>query len=214
VATTAAALLLGLVVAPPDAIQGDSQRLMYVHVPAAWLAFAAFGLVALCSAGVLLRDDARWHATAGAAAELGVAMTALALLEGSLWGQTAWGTWWTWDPRLVTTAALLLLYVAYLLLRRLPGPERRVRRRAAVAGLVFVVQVPVVHFSVLWWRTLHQPPSVLRPDVPTTMAPSMLVALGAAVLAFTVAGLWFVANRRRTLLATPGRAPEPGEAAR
>ncbi len=202
------ALLLGLVVAPPERIQGDSQRLMYVHVPAAWTAFLAFVVVSLASVDVLVRGSLRRDALARAAAELGVGMTALAILEGSIWGQVAWGVWWTWDPRLVTTAALLLLYLGYLTLRALPGEPHRVRRRAALAGVAFVVQVPVVHFSVLWWRTLHQPPTLLSPEVAPPIHPLMAVALAASVLAFSLGGLWYVRRRAAALLAGGPRASE------
>ena len=191
------AVPLALVVAPRAAIQGEPQRLMYAHVPAAWTAFAAFGCVALCSVAVLLRRRGPYDAVARAAAELGVAMTALAIAEGSVWGHSAWGVWWAWDPRLVSTALLLVSYVAYLALRSLPGDPERVHRRAAVAGLVFAVEVPVAHFSVLWWRTLHQPPTVLRPSLSPPIAPLMLLALLTSVAAFTLAGAWYV--RRRVL---------------
>ena len=199
----AVAAVLALVVAPQAAIQGEPQRLMYVHVPAAWTAFAAFGCVALCSIAVLLRRPGPYDAVARAAAELGVAMTALAIAEGSVWGHSAWGVWWAWDPRLVSTALLLVSYVAYLALRSLPGEQQRVARRAAVAGLVFAVEVPVAHFSVLWWRTLHQPPTVLRPSLSPPIAHLMLLALLVSVLAFTLAGAWYVRRRVRQLAAPP-----------
>jgi heme exporter protein C len=207
VALTAATLVAGLLIAPPDAVQGQSQRLMYVHVPSAWTAFAAFGVVAVASAAVLLCPGSRWDDVAQAAAEVGVATTALTIAEGSIWGHLAWGAWWAWDPRLVTTAFLLLLYTAYLALRALPGDQDRVRRRAAVAGLVFVVWVPVVHFSVLWWRTLHQPPTLLQPSLSAPIDPLMLMALLLGVAASTCAAAWYVV-RRVEALAAAGR-PSP-----
>ena len=112
--TAVAAAVLGLVVAPPDGVQGEAQRLMYVHVPAAWLAYLCFAAVLVCSVAYLVRRDLRWDRRAQAAAELGVGMTALAIAMGSLWGRPVWGTWWVWDPRLVTTAVLLLVYLGYL----------------------------------------------------------------------------------------------------
>ena len=199
-AAAAVAAVLALLVAPRAAIQGEPQRLMYVHVPSAWTAFAAFGCVAVCSLAVLLRRPGRYDAVARAAAELGVAMTALAIAEGSAWGHAAWGVWWAWDPRLVSTALLLVSYVAYLALRALPGDLDHVRRRAAVVGVVAAVWVPIAHFSVLWWRTLHQPPTVLRPSLSPPIAPLMLLALMVSVLAFTLAGAWYV--RRRVLQLT------------
>jgi heme exporter protein C len=198
------AVILALMVAPEAAIQGQPQRLMYVHVPAAWTAFAAFACVALCSIAVLLRRPGRYDAVARAAAEVGVAMTAVAIAEGSLWGHSAWGVWWAWDPRLVSTALLLVSYVAYLALRSLPGDAERVSRRAAVAGLVFAGWVPVAHFSVLWWRTLHQPPTVLRPSLsPPPIAPLMLLALLTATLAFTLGAGWYVRRRVQRLAPMP-----------
>ncbi|HET7328182.1 MAG TPA: cytochrome c biogenesis protein CcsA [Nocardioidaceae bacterium] len=213
-----AALVLGLVVAPAEAIQGQAQRLMYVHVPAAWTAFCAFAVVLGCSVAVLMGRSRRWDAHAQAAAELGVGMTALAIVEGSIWGHSVWGVWWTWDARLVTTAVLLLLYLGYLGVRGLPGDSRRVSRRAAVVGVVSFVQVPVVHFSVLWWRTLHQPPTLVSPSSSPPIAPMMLAALLVSVLAFMLAGAWFVRRRVAQLVddspaeemaAVPGRASSP-----
>ncbi len=204
---TAAALVSALVLAPPELVQGQAQRLMYVHVPSAWTAFAAFAVLAAASAAVLLRRGRRADAVARAAAELGVAMTALTLAEGSLWGSVAWGTWWTWDPRLVTTALMLVLYVGYLALRALPGDLARVRRRAAVAGVVLFLQVPLVHFSVLWWTSLHQPPTVLQPETSPPIATSMLLTLLLAALASTLGGAWFVV-RRVAALTAPAPAPE------
>lgn len=209
----AVAAVLALVVAPMAAIQGEPQRLMYVHVPAAWTAFAAIACVALCSIAVLVRHPGPYDAIAGAAAELGVAMAGLTIAEGSLWGRSAWGVWWAWDPRLVSTAMLFICYVAYLAMRALPGDPDRVRRRAAVAGVVFSVWVPIAHFSVLWWRTLHQPPTVLRPSLAAPpIAPLMLLALLASVLAFTLAGAWYVRRRVIVTAAVPASVPR-GEGA-
>ncbi len=208
VATALVALLFALVLAPPERIQGDAQRLMYVHVPSAWTAFASFVVVSLASLAVLLRGDRRADAVAQAAAELGVAMTALTLAEGSIWGHVAWGVWWTWDPRLVTTAFLLIFYVGYLAVRALPGEAEKVRKRAAVLGVVLVLQVAVVHFSVLWWRTLHQPPTLLQPDLAPPIAPIMLATLFLALAASTLGGAWFVV-RRTAVLTAPGPSPSP-----
>ncbi|HEX5561629.1 MAG TPA: cytochrome c biogenesis protein CcsA [Nocardioidaceae bacterium] len=199
-ATALVAALLALVVAPPDALQGQAQRLMYVHVPSAWTAFLAFGVVSVTSLATLVTDGRRAAAVGQAAAELGVAMTGLTLAEGSMWGHSAWGAWWAWDPRLVSTALLFLLYVGYLAARALPGDPRRVRRRAAVVGACAFVQVPVVHFSVLWWRSLHQPPTLLRPELSAPIAASMLVALLVSLLAFSLGGLWYVRRRSAALL--------------
>ncbi len=195
--TAVVALSLALAVAPAEEIQGEPQRLMYLHVPAAWTAFLSFGVVWVASAAVLAtaRRRARWDAVARGAAELGVAMTALCLVEGSIWGHSAWGVWWTWDPRLVSTAVLFVAYVGYLAVRGLPGTQERRARRSALVGLGAFALVPVVHFSVLWWRTLHQPPTVLRPDLDAPIDPLMLLTLMVSLLAFTLAGAWFVVRR-------------------
>ncbi len=205
VVTAVAAAVLALGVAPPERIQGQAQRLMYLHVPAAWTAYLAFAVAAVAGIAVLLRGGARWDARVRAAAELGVGMTGLTLLEGSIWGHSAWGVWWTWDPRLVSTALLFLVYVAYLALRALPGDEERTSRRAAAVAVAGFALVPVVHFSVLWFRTLHQPPTLLRPDLEAPIAASMLAALLTSLVAFTLAGAWFF--RRRVAQLAPADGP-------
>jgi heme exporter protein C len=205
--------LLGLglaaaMLAPPDRGQGDLMRLMYVHVPAAWLAYLAFAITLVGSLGWLRRRTAGADRLAAAAAELGVLFTALTLVLGSIWAKPVWGVWWTWDPRLVTTALLLLVYLGYLGLRRAtPDPEARARR-SAVFGVVAFVQVPVVHLSVVWWRTLHQPPTILRPGDPT-IDHRMLAALLVNLVAFTA--LFLVLLRQRVELA---RIRDEAEAAR
>ena len=177
--------LAAAMAAPPDRIQGNLQRLMYVHVPAAWLAFLAFGLTLLGSAGWLWRREDRYDRLAAASAEVGVFFTGLAIVLGSIWGKPVWGVWWTWDPRLITTALLFFVYLGYLALRRATLDPVLRARRSAVFGVVAFVQVPIVHLSVLWWRSLHQPPTVLRPGDPT-IDHVMLAALLLNLAAFTV----------------------------
>lgn len=205
-AAAAVASLLALVtalVAPADVVQGQAQRLMYVHVPAAWLAYACFAVVLVASVAYLRTRDLRWDRRAQAAGELGVGMTALAIVLGSLWGRPVWGTWWVWDPRLVTTVVLMLVYVGYLSVRGLGDDRATGARRAAAIGIVSFVNVPIVHFSVVWWRTLHQPATVLSPDQ-APIAAGMALALLAGVVAFTLAG-WHVARRRSEQLADADR---------
>jgi len=204
-AATGLALVLGLVVAPEAAIQGESQRLMYVHVPSAWTAFASFGVVGLCSAAVLLRRPGHWGAVALAAGEVGVVATGLTLAEGSLWGHMAWGTWWAWDPRLVSTALLFLSYLGYLAMRGLPGDAAE--QRAAAAGLLFLLEIPVVHFSVLWWPSLHQQATILRPSLTPPIEGRMFLALMVALLASTLGAAWYVMRRTDQLVATPAAEP-------
>jgi heme exporter protein C len=217
----AASAVLSLRVAPPDAVQGDVQRLMYVHVPAAWLAYLSFTVVFVASAAYLVTSRSRWDRLAAASAEVGVLFTALTIVLGALWGKPVWGAWWTWDPRLTTTAVLLLVYLAYLALRQMADSPRRRARWSAVLGVVGFVDVPIVHMSVVWWRSLHQAPTVLRPGAPT-IAGSMLAALLVAVVAFTVAWAHLVTVRLRVgrleeraateaLSAPTGRRPSDGQ---
>lgn len=192
--TLMAALVLGLVV-PPDAVQGDLQRIMYVHVPSAWLAYLAFGVTLVGSIAWLVTRRIGWDHLAGASAEIGVVFTGLALVTGSIWGKPVWGVWWTWDARLVLTAVMFFVYLGYLALRRaMVDPSRRATR-AAVFGIVAAAQIPLVHFSVIWWRGLHQPPTVLRPDDPQIDGP-LLAALLASVFAFTVVYAALLHRRR------------------
>lgn len=195
------ALVFNLALAPEDAVQGQAQRLMYVHVPAAWLAFLCFAGVLVCSVAYLARRDDRWDRRAQAAGELGVGMTALAIALGSLWARPVWGVWWAWDPRVVTTTVMLLVYVGYLGVRGLSAEDEINARRAAVVGVVGFVNVPVVHLSVVWWRTLHQPPTLLQPSASPPIDGLMLAALLVSVLAFTLAGAWVFARRVRQLRA-------------
>lgn len=188
--------VLSLVVAPPDAVQGDVQRLMYVHVPAAWLAYLSFFVVFVASIAYLRTSRIRWDRIAAASAEIGVLFTGLAIALGALWGKPVWGTWWTWDPRLTTTTVLLLIYVGYLSVRRAVDNPTRRARWAAVIGIVGFVDVPIVHLSVVWWRSLHQGPTVLRLGGPEIEG-VMLAALLVGVAAFTVTYTYLMALRLR-----------------
>jgi heme exporter protein C len=192
--------LFGLWGAPQDEVQGDAQRLMYLHVPAAWLAYLAFGVTALASALYLWRRtrSAVWDRIAGASAEIGVVFTALTLVLGSLWGRPVWGIWWAWDARLVTTAVLFFLYVGYLALRRIPGPGRGTR--CAIAALIAFVDVPIVHFSVNWWRTLHQQGTVFNERLDAKIHGVMAFTLWFGVLAFTLL-FGYLLDKRYHLLA-------------
>ena len=192
----AATALLGLFMVPPDAYQGDVQRLMYVHVPAAWLAYVSFGVVFVASIAYLRTGRIRWDRIAVSSAEIGVQFCALTIVLGALWGRPVWGAWWTWDPRLTTTAVLLLIYVGYLSLRRVADSPSRRAHWSAVVGVVGFVDVPIVHMSVVWWRSLHQEATVIRPGAPT-MAGSMLATLLVAFVAFSLAYGYLMAVRTR-----------------
>jgi heme exporter protein C len=216
---------LALGAAPPDAVQGDAQRLMYLHVPVAWLAYLAYGVTALASLLYLVPRTRRrrWDSLAGASAEVGVVFTVLTIVDGSLWARPIWGVWWTWDARLVTTAVLLFLYLGYLALRRVPGPADRRARRSAVVALIAFADVPVVHLSVIWWRTLHQQPTVLNPELDPQIHGIMAFTLLWGVAAFTLLYAALLRHRYRLAraevdqeerllrlaLATPPAAAEP-----
>jgi heme exporter protein C len=193
-----AASVNALFIVPADLNQGDAQRIMYVHVPSAWLGYLSFGVTALGSIGYLWKRDLRLDAIALSAAELGVMFTAFAIWGGMMWARPVWGVFWQWeDPRLTTTALLLALYGGYLLFRRLTDDPRRRAARAAVVGLVAAVDIPIVHFSVEWWRGLHQGPTIGSPDkLLHPAAPSQFViALMSMVAAFTLAWIWLMIRR-------------------
>lgn len=187
---------MALAVVPPDAEQGDVQRLMYVHVPAAWLAFLSFGVVFAASIAYLRTGQIRWDRMAVASAEIGVLFCSLTLFLGSLWGRPVWGTWWTWDPRLTTTVVLLLIYLGYLSVRRVADSPSRRAHWSAVIGVIGFLDVPIVHMSVVWWRSLHQEATVVRPGAPT-MDPSMLATLLLGAVAFSVVYGYLMAVRMR-----------------
>lgn len=200
VVSLVALAVLALWVAPPDAVQGDAQRLMYVHVPAAWLAYLAFFVTAVASVLWLWpRTRAvHWDLLAGASAEVGVVFTGLTLALGSLWGRPIWGTWWEWDARLTTTLVLFFLYLGYLALRRTGATADERGKRCAIAALIAFADVPVVHFSVTWWETLHQEATVFNPDLDVQMQGFwMPFTLVFSVLAFTLCYATLVGARLR-----------------
>ena len=199
VAVAAAMMAVGLwlaVTAPPDAMQGNFARIFHVHVPSAWLAFLAFGITALGSIGWLVRRTDGWDLMAESSAEIGVVFTAIALFTGSLWGRPVWGTYWDWgDKRLASTALMFFVYLGYLALRRATPDRVQRARRSAVLGVVAVIQVPLVYFSVDLWRTLHPKPSI-RPTG-ATMPAEMLRAFLINLAAFTVMYLAMLIGRMR-----------------
>ena len=170
---------------PPDVVQGQLSRIMYVHVPAAWLAYLAFGVTMFASAMYLWKKDFRWDRRALASAEIGVLFTALAIGLGMIWAKPTWGVWWTWDARLTLTSIMFFVYLGYLALRRTTDNLDVRAARSAIFGVLAVVQVPLVHFSGIWWRTLHQPPTLLNPDGPA-MDTAVVHTLLIAVPSFTV----------------------------
>lgn len=181
------ALYAVFVYVPTDSVQGIVQRIFYFHVPAAWVAFLAFFVVFISSILFLLKGDSRWDTLAYSSAEIGVVFSTLVLITGSLWGRPIWGTWWTWDARLTSMLILWLIYAAYLMLRSQASEGAQRARFAAILGIVGFIDVPIIHISVTWWRTLHPKPVVLiQGDFAGGLDPSMLVALGISFLAFTL----------------------------
>jgi heme exporter protein C len=175
----------GLVLAPPDYQQGDDFRIMYVHVPTAWMSLMVYTIMAI-SAGVgLIWRIKVAHAVAASCAPIGASFTFAALVTGSLWGVRMWGTYWEWDPRLTSELILFFLYLGYMALRSAMDDAQRADRASAVLAVVGVVNVPIIHYSVLWWNSLHQAPSVMALAKPT-MPPSMLVPLLVSTLGFTL----------------------------
>jgi len=187
-------VVAGLAVVPADALQGDVQRIMYIHVPSAWLAYVAFAVTLAAGLLFLRGGDLRYDRVAAASAEIGLVFTGITIVTGSIWGKATWGKWWDWDPRLTTTAILFVIYAGYLLLRQSLVDRRRRARLAAIFGTIGFLNVPVVHFSVLWWRSLHQAPTVIQPGDPT-IDHLLLIELIASVLSFTLVYLWLLRRR-------------------
>jgi len=194
--------------APPDLVQGQAQRIFYFHVPLAWVAYLAFFVVLVGSIGYLWQRQERWDRLAAASAEIGLVLTSLVLISGSMWGKTIWGTWWSWDPRLTATLVLWFIYVGYTMVRALTTEPARGRRLAAVLGIVGFLDVPIVHQSVVWWRSLHPAPVVLNaagPQLPAPMLATLLVSLLAYTLLYGFLLQWRVRIARLEAQATAGR---------
>ena len=188
--------VLGLLVLPADALQGEVSRLLYVHVPIAWVMMLAFFVVFLMSILYLVQRRLKWDLLAASAAEVGLVGAILTLVLGTLWGRPTWGVWWAWDPRITTTALLVPIYAGYLVVRSMSEDPDQRARWAAVIGLIAFVQVPIVYLSVFWWRSLHQPPSS-----PQSMwgVYGLMLMLGFVAYAAAFAYLWL---RRYRLAAT------------
>jgi heme exporter protein C len=184
-----AGLYGGLVLAPPDYQQGEGFRILYVHAPSAWMSLMVYTVMAVAAAVGLIWRIKVAHAVAASAAPIGASFTVAALVTGMLWGRPMWGTYWQWDPRLTSELLLLFLYLGYMGLRSAIDDPQRADRASALLAIVGVVNVPIIHYSVVWWNSLHQAPSVMKFAKPS-MPPSMYVPLLVMLAGFT---LFFVA---------------------
>jgi heme exporter protein C len=201
-----------LVYSPAERLQGDLARVMYVHVPAAWWALGVYAMMGGASLVALVWRHALADLAARAAAPIGAVYAAICLATGSIWGRPAWGTWWEWDGRLTSMLVLFLIYLGYLALWSAIEDEQKAGRLAAILCLAGLINLPIVHFSVDWWSTLHQPASILRAEGPS-IHPSMLAPLltmaGAYAALFTallLAGMRAHIYRRRSEAAMARRA--------
>lgn len=193
-------VVFGLFLSPADVIQGESVRILYIHVGTVWVAYVAFGVTALSSAAFLWKrtTSLTWDRIAGASAEVGVLFMALTLFAGAIWGRLTWGKFWVWDARVTTTAFLFITYVGYLAVRGLGGSHQQRGRRSAVVALLAVLEIPLVHFSVKLWRGLHQDSSVAD-TTKVQLENLMLFSLFLALIAFSLLFAWLVMHRQRVL---------------
>ena len=181
--------------APTEMVMGLVQKVLYVHVPLAWIGFLAFFVVFIGSLMYLWKKTQRWDALAQASAEVGVLCTTLMVVTGAIWAKPVWGVWWTWDPRLTTSAILWLMYVGYLMLRGYAPSREQGARYAAVMGIVAFVNVPIVYYSTVLWRTVH-PEMVIGPAAETgSLDSQMRTVLLFSVLAFTLLFVYLVKER-------------------
>lgn len=197
---TAFTVWLGLWVTPPDAVQGDLVRLVYIHPGVAWVAlYLAFGLAAGSSALYLWPRTRSmfWDRLAAASVEVGVVFIICTLISGSIWGRPTWGVWWAWDARLTATAMLLVMFLGYLALRRVPSDVQVRAKRSAFVCLLAALDVPIVHFSVIWWKTLHQGATVLNANLSPTIRGSMAWTLLLGFVSLTLVFVWMLLVRYR-----------------
>lgn len=179
------ATYMALVYAPTERVEGNVQRIFYFHVSMAWTAYLAFFVVFIASVVVLWKRLPQADRLAQASAEVGLLFTTLVLITGSLWARPIWGTWWSWDARLTTTLFLWFIYLGYLMVRTSIPDDRRAIRFAAAIGIVGFIDVPIIHQSVVWWRTLH-PESIVGASGGPAMPSEMLLTLGVTLVAFTL----------------------------
>ena len=196
----------GLITAPADYQQGDSFRIIYVHAPAAWLSLLCYTAMAIAAAVGLVWRMKVAHAFAAATALIGASFALVCLVSGSLWGRPMWGTWWVWDARLTSQLVLFFLYLGYMALRHSFDDLSRADRASGVLAVIGLVNVPIIHYSVYWWSTLHQGSTVLRAGGPS-MPPSMLVPLLLCFFAYTCCYGALVCVRLRAEVLNRERSP-------
>ncbi len=188
--------LYGLVISPPDRLLGETIRIIYMHVPTVSVAYIAFIITAVSSAMYLWKRTEFWDLLGASSAELGVLFFAVTIIDGAIWGKTTWGTFWEWEPRLTTSAVLLLVYIGYLAVRAIPADARTRATRSAIIGLVAVVNIPIVHKAVDWWRGLHQGRTVMS-TIDPEMGGTQLVAMYLSLVAGVVVFAWLLIHRFR-----------------
>ena len=187
--------------APTESVMGHVQRIFYIHVPMAWIAFLAFFIVFLGSIMYLWKREAKWDVLASSAAELGTVFTTLVLITGPIWAKPVWGIWWSWDARLTTTLMLWLIYVSYLMLRSYSANRSQGALYSAVLGVIGFVDVPIVYFAVNWWRTQHQRLVIGSGTLEGSLQPDMRITLYFSMLVFTLLFaymLWQRVSMRRS----------------
>jgi len=192
-------LYAGLVLAPPDYQQGDAFRIIYIHVPSAWLSLMGYSALATAGFIALVWRLKLAEIAVIAIAPVGASFTFLALVTGSIWGKPMWGAWWVWDARLTSELILLFLYLSVIALHNAIESPRTAARASSLLALVGVINVPIIHYSVVWWKTLHQGSTVFRMDGPS-IETAMLAPLLIAALGFTLLFGWLVLWRLRVLL--------------
>lgn len=192
-------LLHALYLSPPDYQQGDSVRIMYVHVPAAWMSMMIYSVMAAASASFLIWRHPLADMAARASAPLGAGFTLITLITGSLWGKPMWGTWWVWDARLTSVLVLFFMYIGYIALSDSYGAQERGKKICAIMALVGFVNIPIIRFSVEWWNTLHQPASIIRAGG-IAIDGSMLTPLFAMGIGFTFLYITLLLIRIKTTL--------------
>ncbi len=180
---------------PVETTQGFVQKIMYIHVPSAWVGFLAFFLCFVFSIGYLWKREEKFDMLALAAAEIGEVFCAITLITGAIWGKPTWNTYWTWDARLTTTLILFLIFMGYLLLRKFIDPGEQQMRFAAVVGIIGFLDVPLIHQSVVWWRTLHQTSTFFQTNKEKVIDPNLAAMLWISVSAFTLLFIWMLLKR-------------------